>query len=162
GAASAPAASGSTAAGASDAPGVVELRGWATTPPPKKYRILYLSATPLNTYVQAMEAGARNAAERLGVDLTVTYNEWNAQQQLSQVQDAIAKKDQYAGIVTGGIDPNVLCKALSKDAPDAGLPVVIINFPICGDDDYTQGTVGLSSSQSIHFFRNYLDWIYST
>jgi ABC-type sugar transport system substrate-binding protein len=78
------------------------------------------------------------------------------------VQDAMGKKGQYDGIVMGAMDPNVLCKTLSKDAPAAGLPIVIINFPICGDDDYTAGTVGLSTSQSIHFFRNYLEWVYST
>lgn len=140
----------------------LRLQGWVPGgKASKEYKIGYFSNTPLNTYVQAMDYGAATAASALGVKVEKIVSEWDSAQQLNQLQTAIQQK-KYDGIVVFSSDPAAECKTLSKQVPDAGIPVVIVNFPICGDSDYTDGTVGLSTSQSLPYYQQYVDWALGT
>jgi ribose transport system substrate-binding protein len=136
------------------------LRGWVPGGKASKpYKIAYVGNTPVNTYVQAMEYGAQTAANALGVKLTKIIANWDSAQQINQLQTLLQQK-QYDGIVTFASDPNAECRMISQTIPAAGIPVVVTNFPACGDSDYTKGTVGVSTSQSLPFYRRYADWAF--
>jgi ABC-type sugar transport system substrate-binding protein len=136
------------------------LQGWVPGgKASEEYNIAYVGNTPLNTYVQAMEYGAETAAEELGVSLEKIIAEWDSAQQINQLQ-SLLQQNKYDGIVTFLSDPNAECRMASETLPDADIPVVVTNFPACGDRDYTEGTVGLSTSQSRPFYETYADWAF--
>lgn len=138
----------------------VQFKGWVPgNKASEEYKIGYFAFSPINTYVQAMHYGADTADDALGVEVTTTINEWDGSQQLNQLQTAI-QQQQYDGIVIAPTDPNVVCRVLTDLAPEMDVPVVVTNFPICGDGAYTEGTVGLSSSQSLDFYQEYADWAF--
>jgi ribose transport system substrate-binding protein len=140
----------------------LRLAGWVPNKKAsKEYSIGYFMSSPLNTYVQAMDYGAKTAAAALGVKLEKIQNDWDPQQQLNQLQTALQQK-KYDGIVVGAADPDAECRMLSKTIPDAGIPVVITNFPICSDENHTEGTVGVSTSQSLAFYQQWADWAFKT
>jgi ABC-type sugar transport system substrate-binding protein len=136
------------------------LKGWAK-PARKQYKVLFAGVKPINPYVVATYYGAEEAAKKLNIDLTCQFNNFDAQQQLQQVESAIATK-QYDGLLLPPLDGHVLCRALSKDAPAAGIKVVVVTLPVCGDENYTPGTVGISAAQTIAQYRRYLPFAYSS
>lgn len=123
----------------------------------KDYTVCYFGNTPINTYVQAMEYGAQTAADALGVKLDKEIANWDAAQQLNQLQTAV-QQGKCDGILLFAADPNAECNAVKRIAGQ--VPVVVTNFPLCGDDGYTEGTVAESSSQSYPFYRQYVDWAF--
>lgn len=129
------------------------MKGWVTKAS-KPWRVALFLATPLNTYIQGQIDGAKQAAASLGVKLTVVTANWDPQQQLTQIQNAVDTK-KYDGIVVVPLDPNVLCEVSRTDAAKAGIKVVVSNFPICGDIGYTKGTAGISTGQSLPFYKAY-------
>lgn len=139
----------------------LRLQGWVPNHKAKKnYTIGYFGNAPINTYVQAMDYGAQTAASSLGVTLDKVTANWDASEQINQLQTAMQQK-KYDGIVVWTADPNGECRTI-KAIQKAGIPVVVANFPICGDRDYTAGTVGLSTSQSLPYFEQYVNWAFST
>ena len=124
----------------------------------KEYNVCYFGNTPINTYVQAMEYGAETAADALGVKLDKQIANWDAAQQLNQLQTAVQQK-KCDGILLFAADPNAECNSVKRIAGQ--VPVVVTNFPLCGDDGYTEGTVAESSSQSFPFYQQYVDWAFS-
>ncbi|MFN8203150.1 MAG: sugar ABC transporter substrate-binding protein [Solirubrobacteraceae bacterium] len=123
----------------------------------KDYTVCYFGNTPINTYVQAMEYGAQTAADALGVKLEKEIANWDAAQQLNQLQTAV-QQGKCDGILLFAADPNAECNAVKRIA--GRVPVVVTNFPLCGDDGYTEGTVAESSSQSYPFYQQYVDWAF--
>jgi ABC-type sugar transport system substrate-binding protein len=147
-------------AGSDSSRPALQLQGWVPGgKASKEYKIAYFGNTPLNTYVQAMEYGAETAAGALGVKLEKVIAKWDSAQQLNQLETAVQQK-KYDGIVAFAADPNAECRVLKQQVPDAGIPVVITNFPLCGDSDFTEGTVGVSTSQSLPFYRQYVEWAF--
>jgi ribose transport system substrate-binding protein len=138
----------------------VRLKGWVPNQKAsKEYKIGYFSLTPLNTYVQAMNYSAETTGNALGVKVETMLADWDAQQQLNQIQTAIQQK-KFDGIVVAAVDGDAECRMLSKTVPEAKIPIVIANFPICGDRDHTEGTVGVSASQSLPYYEQYTDWAF--
>src|SRR5690606_3489466 len=71
----------------------------------KEYNVCYFGNTPINTYVQAMEYGAETAANALGVKLDKQIANWDAAQQLNQLQTAVQQR-KCDGILLFAADPN--------------------------------------------------------
>ncbi len=124
----------------------------------KNYNICYFGNTAVNTYIQSMEYGAQTTADSLGVNLTKYIAQWDAAEQLNQLQNAV-QKGACEGIVMFATDPNAECNKIKEIGKT--IPVVISNFPLCGDDGYTEGTVAESSSQSLAFYTQYAEWAFS-
>ncbi|UGS38304.1 sugar ABC transporter substrate-binding protein [Capillimicrobium parvum] len=123
----------------------------------KEYNVCYVGNTPINTYVQAMEYGAETAADALGVKLHKEIANWDSAEQINQMQ-ALVQQNKCDGMVLFAADPNAECNTVKRIAKT--LPVVVTNFPLCGDDGYTEGTVSESSSQSYPFYKQYVDWAF--
>lgn len=105
------------------------------------YKIAFFTDSEDNSYLKAGIAGAQEVAQQNGVTLDVISAGWDANKQLTQVQDAIAG-GQYDALVVESVDGEVLCDDLTAAAKD--MVVSIFNAPICGNykDLYTEGTVG--------------------
>jgi putative xylitol transport system substrate-binding protein len=114
-----------------------------------------------NTYVLANNSGAEQAGKALGVKVTVALGDWDGARQLNQLEDALAKKSCDA-ISLESIDPNVVCKAATKGATKAGIPVAVGNVPICGSRDWTPGTITYSGSQTLDYYVTYTNWVFSS
>lgn len=124
------------------------------TGPNKDWKIGYFGLTPLNTFVQAMDYGGQTAADALGVDLEQVVANWDPNEQVNQIISAVQQKT-YDGIVVFNADPDAECRTVLNAAKE--IPVVIVNFPICGDTGYTEGTVGYSGSQGIELYTQFVD-----
>ena len=112
-----------------------------------------------NTYVLANNSGAEQAAEKLGVEIDVFLGDWDPTRQLNQLEDAI-RQNLCDGIIIESIDPNVVCNAATKGATDAGIPVAIANVPICADENWTEGTITFSGSQTLDYYLEYTNWVF--
>ena len=112
-----------------------------------------------NTYVLANNAGAAQAAEKLGVEIDIFLGDWDPARQLNQLETAISQ-NQCDGIVLESIDPNVVCKAATEAATAAEIPVAIGNVPICADANWTEGTITFSGSQTLDYYLAYTDWVF--
>src|SRR5437899_3225434 len=97
----------------------LKLMGWAK-PANQKYSVAYFCVTPINTYVQAGLSGVQQAAQQPQVKLTVFTDNWSGTEQLSQIENAISSK-KFNAFVACLPDPHVVCRALSKEAPAAGI-----------------------------------------
>lgn len=122
--------------------------------PSKEWKIGYFGLTPLNTFVQAMDYGGETAADALGVDLDHVIANWDPNEQVNQIVTAVQQKS-YDGIVVFNADPDAECRTVLNAAKE--VPVVIVNFPICGDTGYTEGTVGYSGSQGLDLYTQFAD-----
>jgi ribose transport system substrate-binding protein len=114
-----------------------------------------------NTYVLANNSGAQQAGQQLGVKVTVTLGDWDGARQLNQLEDAFAKKECDA-ISLESIDPNVVCKAATEGAKEAGIPLAVGNVPICGSANWTPGTITYSGSQTLDYYLAYTNWVFSS
>lgn len=105
------------------------------------FKIAFFTDAQDNSYLQAAVAAAQEVAAERGVDLEVIDAGWDANKQLSQVQDAVSS-GQYDALVVESVDGEVLCDDLTTATQD--MVVSIYNAPICGnyEDLYTDGTVG--------------------
>lgn len=104
-------------------------------------RIAFFTDSLDNAYLQAGVDEAKQTAQENGAQLDVISAGWDANTQLSQVQDAIAS-GKYDALVVESVDGQTLCNALTKAAQD--MVVSIYNAPICGhfQDLYSPGTIG--------------------
>jgi ribose transport system substrate-binding protein len=106
-----------------------------------------------NLFLQAFEKGAKDEAERRGVELTVLDSKFDPVRQSQQAQNALQQK-QYDGLVVVPLDGNTMCPVLSRQAPSEGIPVVTAVVPMCnrirnpeGDELWSPGTVAHSGFQ---------------
>jgi len=152
---------GTTAASTTTTPASndANLIGWAK-PDGGQHTVCYFGGVANNTYAQSQIDGARAAAKQLDVNLKVTTNQFNPQEEVSQLQSALAQRS-CDGIVVWAVDPNIACPLLRGAQGRYGIPVVIVTFPICGDDAYTDGTTGFSGSQSKARIQQQADFAFS-
>jgi ABC-type sugar transport system substrate-binding protein len=144
-----------TVEGSDSAMPPLRLQGWVPEgTDTKDWKIGYFGLAPLNTFVQAMDYGGATAAEALGVSLEPVVANWDAIEQVNQITTALQQKS-YDGIVVFNADPDAECRTIKNAAKE--IPVVVVNFPVCGDTDYTEGTVGFSGSQGLALYTDFAD-----
>lgn len=95
--------------------------------------IYFLQGTS-NTYLQAEADAAQAAAKALGVKVTLVNAEFDAATQRSQIQNALAS-GKYNGAAIRAVSSTGSCDLLTKDAPKAGVPVVVVVQLTCGRDN---------------------------
>ena len=111
-------------------------------------KIAFFTDAQDNSYLQAAIEAAQEVASERGADLEVIDATWDANKQLSQVQDAVSSA-QYDALVVESVDGEVLCEDLTAAAQN--MVVSIYNAPICGNYEelYTSGTMGSSARTTI-------------
>lgn len=107
----------------------------------KSHRIAFFTDSLDNAYLQAGVAAAKEVAAQRGARLDVISAGWDANKQLTQVQDAVTSGN-YDALVVESVDGRTLCKTLTRAAKR--MVVSIYNAPICGQfrELYTPGTIG--------------------
>jgi ABC-type sugar transport system substrate-binding protein len=102
-------------------------------------RIAFFTDALDNLYLQAAVEEAKQVASEHGAKLDVFSADWDPGKQLTQVQDAVSSGN-YDGMAVESIDGSALCRPVTTAAEQ--IPVAVFNTPICGDESYTEGTVG--------------------
>lgn len=118
----------------------------------KKWNVCYFQDGLNNFWLQQTKQGALQAGKYLGVNVTYHDAGWDANRQLNQIENALSQKS-CDGMVVQDIDPSVVCKVLSKDAPAQDVPVVVTNAGICNSDDWTPGTVAWVGAQNYQYWQ---------
>jgi ribose transport system substrate-binding protein len=103
-----------------------------------KVRIAFIMGAGSTSGNSANLRGAKAAAERLGVDLTVFDAAFSPQKQYAQFQDAIASKKYKGVVIDGALDGSAMA-SLVPSANAAGIKVGDANLPI--GTDYTSSTI---------------------
>jgi ABC-type sugar transport system substrate-binding protein len=107
-----------------------------------------------NAYCQTRWTAAQKAAKDLGAKATLFDAGFDTAKQLSQTQDAIQRG--FDGYVLAPVADAPGC-ANFKLLQATGKPIVNINSPMCGNTDYTKGTVGFVGIQTQSFFRQHAE-----
>lgn len=100
-----------------------------------------------------------------GATMTIFDGKFDATTQLNQIDNAI-QSGQYNAAIAAPVDGVLMCDALSKKAPAAGMLVVIPNLAICGltaeegDALAAPGTLAyVGGTESPGYWTDYLSWI---
>lgn len=100
-----------------------------------------------------------------GATMTVFDGKFDATTQLNQIENAV-QSGQYNAAIAAPVDGVLMCDALSKKAPAAGMLVVVPNLAICGltaeegADLAAPGTLAyVGGTQSPDYWTDYLTWI---
>ncbi|WP_185278522.1 sugar ABC transporter substrate-binding protein [Leifsonia shinshuensis] len=118
-------------------------------------RIAYIAeCAAANAYCQSRLKGAEETAAKAGAKLTVFDANFDPNTQLSQVQDAVQRG--FDGYVFSPVASATGCSDL-KLLQASGKPVATINSPMCGNPDYTPGTVGFVGMQTESFFQEHAE-----
>lgn len=106
-----------------------------------------------NLFLQAFEKGAKEEAERRGVDLTVLDSKFDAVRQMQQAQNVLQQK-KFDALIVVPLDGNALCPVMTRQAPEQGIPVVSAVVAMCnrgtkpeGDEIWSPGTIAHSGQQ---------------
>lgn len=105
--------------------------GESPQPPEESYSIAFFAASSQNQFNAAVYEGIEQAAAGLGVETTIFDGEFNAQVQLTQMEDAIAS-GRFDGFVLLANDTVGIATAVEQ-AHEAGIPTVTTLFPIGPD-----------------------------
>lgn len=109
-------------------------------------------------FFQQTVAGARQAADELGVELIVLDPQGNAQRQVEQVETLIARG--VDAIVLNAIEVSGVMGVI-EEAGKRGIPVVAIDQPI--DSPYVVSNVATDSVQASREFGRFITgWILAT
>lgn len=102
-----------------------------------------------NVYCQTRWDSAQAGAAEVGAEITLFDAGFDTNAQLAQTQDAILR----------GFDAYVLSPVADATGcanfellVETGKPIVNINSPMCGNADFTEGTVGFVAMQTESFF----------
>jgi len=95
-----------------------------------KPRIAFIG-TSGNLLLQSQIKGVEEQAEKRGVDLTVFDSKFDPTVQMRQVQNAL-QQDRFDAFIVVPLDSDALCPVLTRQAVEAGVPVVTNNVPLCG------------------------------
>jgi ABC-type sugar transport system substrate-binding protein len=117
-------------------------------------KVAYLTECVNNPYCGARLQGVQDAAAKYGMELQVFDANFNPQTQLTQVQDAITKG--FDGYIFMPVADAPGCAAY-KLLEATGKPVATGNSPMCGNADYTEGTLGMVAMQTEQFFQDHVE-----
>lgn len=133
----------------------------------KGLNIAFFSASMDTTYTQAMSEGIKFAADELGAKATVFEAGWDPNKQLSQIENAI-QSGEYNAFVVYAAEGATVCKALTEDAPNAGIAVVPVITPLCGKtlaeglDLVAPGTVStIMGGGTVEYYKLWADFVSS-
>ncbi len=125
------------------------------TPLEGKPRIAYLAECTQNPYCQARVVGMEDAAEKYGFEFKTFDANFNANEQLKQVQDATAQG--FDGYIFAPAANAPGCTMYNNLLKPTGKPVVVIDLPMCGDEDHTEGVSATVTMQRPGFFKEIVD-----
>jgi galactofuranose transport system substrate-binding protein len=110
------------------------------------WKIAYVMVGLADGYLQRQKAAAEETAERYGIELQVFDSQFNPATQVKLLQDALAAD--FDGYVIQPASGEAICGMVRNQLIAQDKPVAIFNNPICGDEDYTEGTVGFVGFQT--------------
>jgi len=100
-----------------------------------------------------------------GASLTIFDAQFDVTTQLNQIQNAI-QQHKFNAAIAAPLDGQLLCDALSRQAPQAGMLVAVPNLALCGlydregDAQRAPGTLTfVGGTQTIGYWKDYLTWI---
>lgn len=82
-------------------------------------------------YINAIEKGAQEEADALGVSLDVLDAAVDPAKQVNQMRDAMQSGKYAGGFVTPVVESQ-LCNIGTKEMPEAGMMLAVTNSPLCG------------------------------
>jgi ribose transport system substrate-binding protein len=120
----------------------------------------------LNTsYLQANIKGAQDEAAKVGATINIFDAKFDPMNQLNQIENAIQTK-QYNAFIVFPLAGQVVCKAVTEDAPKAGILVSTYHFSVCNttfaedEKQWAPGTLQfVGGSSSYATFVDYLTQI---
>jgi ribose transport system substrate-binding protein len=121
--------------------------------------IAWFLAGTNNTYVQTNARAAFATAKKLGAKIHLFDGNWDATNQVNQMQHALADK-QYNAWLVEAVDPVQECDTV-KQAMAKKIPVFVTNQGLCGNDTFTPGTIGFVGGQTRSVYTRWFNWIFS-
>jgi ABC-type sugar transport system substrate-binding protein len=124
--------------------------------PSQEYRIAYITECATeNAYCLTRVEAMDDAAAKYGFTYQTFNSTFNPSTQLAQVQDAVAGDfDGFLFAPTAGAPS---CQMWQQHLVPTGKPVVSLDIPMCGDDDYTEGLAATVTMQSQRYFFQHVD-----
>jgi ribose transport system substrate-binding protein len=117
------------------------------------------------SFGQVEDATLTQEAKAANIDLTIFDSCFDSAKQLNQIQSAIQTK-QFNVLGVLPVDGQVVCTALSEDAPAAGLLAIPFDQPLCGrftnegDDLWQPGTLTyISGYNTKDTLRQWIDTV---
>jgi ribose transport system substrate-binding protein len=138
---------------ATSTPAVSSTPAASSAPTSTGDRLAYFAVGSGNQYMTESFAYAKKKAAELGVPLDTFDGRWDALTQYNQIQNAI-NSGKYKGFLVAPIDGNQLCNTLTKQAPDKGITVAVMNATACGVPGYHDGTLTFIGGQSLDVYKN--------
>jgi len=126
---------------------------------PQKYTIAYLSEGAGNPYLMARLKGMQDVAAKYGFEFKEFTGNWNPEEQLKAVQDAVAQG--FDGYLFAPIAAASGYDLYEEYLKPTGKPVVTLDVPMGTDPDYTPGTAAAVMIQSQHFFDGLVEYAFS-
>ncbi len=96
----------------------------------QKPRFVYFAFNS-DVYISATAKGAKEEAEKLGIELDVLDAEVDPAKQVRQMQDAMQSGKYAGGIVTPVVESQ-LCGIGTEQMPERNMMLVVTNSPLCG------------------------------
>jgi ABC-type sugar transport system substrate-binding protein len=123
--------------------------------PTKKYRVAYLTECVDNPYCLARLEGMKDAAKKYGFEFKIFDANFNPATQAKMVENAVAEG--FDGYLFGPVAAQPACGLYNRLLKPTGKPVVSIDMPMCGDEDYTPGLAATLTMQGPAHFREMFD-----
>lgn len=117
-----------------------------------------------NAFLTAANEGAKQAADELGIDLTLFNSNFDPQQQLNQLETAVTQGG-FDAFVIAPLDGNLLCDFVTNTVLPDGIEVVTIQSPICardterGNDQVEPGAFAHITGQNIEIYEEWMSQI---
>jgi len=107
-----------------------------------------------NTFCQVRWQGAQDAAAAVNAEITLFNAAFDANAQQGQVQDAVLRE--FDGYIFAPVADASGCASFDV-LVESGAPVATINSPMCGNADFTEGSVGFAAMQTESFFLEHIN-----
>ena len=124
-------------------------------PSARTYQVAYLSQCVNNPYCKTGLEGVKAAARKFGLNIKVFDAQFNPNEQLKDVQNAVAGNfDGYILAPTAAIQA---CSMYRNYLKPTGKPVVVYDVPMCGDLTATPGIAGTVLMQTQAYFDSIME-----
>jgi galactofuranose transport system substrate-binding protein len=116
----------------------------------KPFRLAYLAEGGGNSYAQARDKGLEDASKKFGVTIKSYDAQFNPQNQLKDVQNAV--QENFDGYLFAPAADAPGCKMWKDILSPTKKPVVTLDLTMCGDVTYTPGTAATVTIQSQPYY----------